>query len=149
MRTLDLGGVLCWCLMSLAFVGTRSRVRWFNVICGILLFLVLLLVLRATLSREPTVRGADAIALIAGLVLYWSGLLICRAMLSRSVSLHLLLCYSSGQTEPAIDDRIADRLDDALNYRLVRRQADLYVLSRFGTVLDFLLTPLYRVMGTR
>jgi hypothetical protein len=145
MTTLDAAAVLCWCLMSLGFVGTRSRVRAFNVICLMLLTLVLVV----ALSSAGTVRSADALVLLTGLALYWIGLLIVRVMLSRSVSLHLLLACSSGHDRPTMDDRLAGRLDDARKYHLVHQRADVYTVSRFGLVLDVVLGGLYRVVGLR
>ena len=145
MNTFGLAGIFCWCLMSLAFAGTGTRVRTFNFICAFLVVLVL----AVYISGARTIPGVDAIAVMTGFVLYWGGLLLLRVMLSRSVSLHMLVCYSRGQHEPTIDDHIAGRLDDALKYHLVVANADHYTLSRSGVVVDFFLTGLYQVVGAR
>jgi hypothetical protein len=143
--TSELAGILSWCLMSLAFIGTRARVRRFNLLCVPLLALVA----TVCVYSAPAVRGADAIAMITGLVLYWIGLLFLRAMLSRSVSLHMLVCYRQGEDQPTIDERIASRLDDARRYHLVVEDGDRYALSRVGVAVDFVLAGLYQVVGVR
>ena len=143
MDTVDLAGVLCWCLMSVAFVTTGSRVGIWNAACGVLIALTAIV----CASDARGLENADAVALILGLSLYLIGLLILRAMLNRSVSLHMLVCYSRSKVDPAIDDRVADRLDEAARYRLVRADSGKYALSAAGVALDRIVAKLYRTFG--
>jgi hypothetical protein len=143
MDTVDLAGVLCWCLMTVAFVTTGSRVGIWTAACGVLIALTAIV----CASDARGLRNADAVALILGLSLYWIGLLILRAMLNRSVSLHMLVCYSHSKVDPSIDDRIADRLDEAVRYRLIRADSGMYGLSRAGVALDQVVAKLYRTFG--
>ena len=90
-------------------------------------------------------RPAETVAIVVGLALYWVGLLILRAMLTRSVSLHLLIAHAQGPNEAAFEDRIADRVAEAVRYRLVRADGERLTLSSIGRGLARVLAVLYRM----
>jgi hypothetical protein len=143
MDSVDVAGVVCWFLMSVAFVAAGSRFWLWNGACAVLLVLSLFV----CASDPRGLRSSDALALIIGLFLFWAGLLVLRAMLDRSVSLHMLLCYSHNQPDPAIEDRIAGRLDEAMRFRLVCSHSERCALSRTGVALDRVVGTLYRMFG--
>jgi hypothetical protein len=138
---LNVFGGLCWCLMTLAFLVTRSHVRVFCLICGLLLGSMGWM----AVSSAGAGHRADATALMTGLVLYFAGLLIVRAMLIRSVSLQLLISHGLEQQDAAFDERVASRIEEAVRYGLVRPQDGRYALSGPGRVLAAVLAGLYRL----
>ena len=142
MITLDLAAGAGWLMMSIAFVVARSRTARFNAACAAL-WLAVMVTLVALPDRQS--RPAETAAIGVGLSLYWFGLLILRTMLTRSVSLHLLIALARGSHEVAFDDRIADRVNEAVRYRLVRTDGGRLTLSPAGVGLAKLLRVLYRM----
>ena len=143
MDTVDIVGALCWCLITVTFVVARSRVRLWNAACAVFVTTTLIVCIADTRGLQ----NADALALVVGLLLFWVGLLIVRAMLNRSISLHMLICYIQSEDDSAVEARITNRLDEAVRYRLVRSESEIYALSRTGFALDRLMGMLYRSFG--
>ena len=142
MTAFDLIGAACWLLMWVAFVMARSRVALFNVTCtGLALVMVVSAVLVPGTARGP----ADTIATAAGLVFSWIGLLILRAMLTRSVSLHLLIAQAHPSHDAAFDDRIGDRVREAVRWRLVRSEGDRLALAPLGVGVARVLARLFLI----
>jgi hypothetical protein len=68
-------------------------------------------------------------------------------MLRRSVSLHLLSAIARGETPRSIDERLSRRIEQALEYRLVREEGDLLCVSGSGRFVAAVMRLLYGATG--
>ncbi|MCI0444241.1 hypothetical protein L0244_06800 [bacterium] len=77
----------------------------------------------------------DEYFLVLGLELFWAGLLIIRIMLKRSVSLNLLAQVHSQQKNYDSSAWVAGRLEDAIQWDLVRFSNERYELTKKGRLI--------------
>jgi len=85
-------------------------------------------------------------AVAASLGLYFVGLGGVRVMLHRSLSLRMLEWYGSSAAESRSHAEIAQRLNDAERFHLVRREGETYRLTPLGRAVSWLVTALDRLV---
>lgn len=122
-------GIASFVLMTGSFYFVRPSV-FLAVALGILAL--------SAMASWQVAAGAHTVIMLLGLALYGFGLLIVRIMLRRSVSLHLLSRYASGDAAASVRTDIASRLQDAEHHGLVTRSDDVYTLTRFGRCIVWL-----------
>lgn len=132
----DLLSIVCCLGISAAFYFVRSRIAFFNILCGFLIALFIILIFGFPLA------SVEKLILVVGLMLYWFGLLAIRIMLRRSVSLQILENCVAGRPV-SIRENLASRLEDMIRYKLVHRHEGIFRLTLLGNFIALVVSFAY------